>query len=595
MNGGTTGGAGGTIITVDNAADFKTYTEASEPYIIHVSGLIDLAPVGGLVNISSDKTIRGIDASPTIIGKLAFVSGSSNIIIKELTITNPDYSSEYDGISVKDDITNLFITRCTIYDCGDGCLDITNRSDYITVSWCKFYYNDPAPNENHRFVNLIGSTDDPNSGDRGKLRVTMHHNWWSVHCNQRMPRVRFGQVHLYNNYYACTEDSACVCVGNECQIRLENNCFDDISRAWRDYYSGSGIRGKIGWNGNVFINTSIPTWAPNDYATIFTPPYSYTLDTGSDVKDIVRAYAGAGACYGDFIDLGTLNMEDLEYFITEYWLVSDSNKINKADYNYDGIINFYEFTMLAKNWMYISPDITPPASPTGLWSTGGDGTVSLNWYNNSEADLAGYNIYRSTTNSSGYTVLNGALVTSSDYTDNTVINGTAYWYVVTAVDISDNESDYSNEVWAIPLGAGSIVIQEDPDPNYTNGFCGGDGTIYTTYAGYTGDGYYRTALVAGKGINWSISALSSGTYTFKWRYAFASGDRPARLLINDSEVVSHIDFPATGTWTNWLTVSQEVSLTAGVNNIRLESTGGGLAHIDYIMITGDSPEPASCP
>jgi len=95
-------------------------------------------------------------------------------------------------------------------------------------------------------------------------------------------------------------------------------------------------------------------------------------------------------------------------------------------------------------------DITPPAPPTGLVATPGDGSVSLDWNDNNEPDLAGYNVYRSLTSGSGYTQLNGPLVTLSEYTDDTVINGTTYYYVVTAEDVSTNESGYSNEDLATP-------------------------------------------------------------------------------------------------------------------------------------------------
>jgi hypothetical protein len=96
------------------------------------------------------------------------------------------------------------------------------------------------------------------------------------------------------------------------------------------------------------------------------------------------------------------------------------------------------------------PDTTPPAAPTGLAATAGDGSVSLNWDDNGETDLDGYNVYRSTTSGSGYAQLNGSVLGSSDYTDNTASNGTTYYYVVTAVDTSSNESGYSNEDSATP-------------------------------------------------------------------------------------------------------------------------------------------------
>lgn len=95
-----------------------------------------------------------------------------------------------------------------------------------------------------------------------------------------------------------------------------------------------------------------------------------------------------------------------------------------------------------------------PAAPTGLTAVAGDGTVSLDWNNNNESDLAGYNVYRSTTSGSGYAKLNGSLVVTSAYEDDTVINDTTYYYVVTAVNTGNYESAYSGQVAATPSGGG---------------------------------------------------------------------------------------------------------------------------------------------
>ncbi len=349
---GVTGGAGGSNVTVTTPEDFETYVQTASPYIVEVSGTIDLGPVDGGVDIVSNKTIRGIGANPKIIGRLGFTDDSDNIIIEKLTITNPSYS-EADGISVKDRITNLFIYKCTVYDCGDGCLDISNASDYVTVSWCKFYYNDPAPVEGHRYVNLIGSGDTA-YGDRGKLHVTMHHNWWSSRCHQRMPRVRFGQVHVYNNYYSSSGNLYCIGVGDESQLRVENNYFYNVAGAWANYKSPGGIAGTIGWSANTFVGTSIPTWAVNNYAAIFTPTYSYIIGNSADISGIVQAYSGAGTPepphwldypYGDFTRNNILNMDDFSNF-AGYWLTGSAD----ADRDGDGIVNFYEFSLLASNW-----------------------------------------------------------------------------------------------------------------------------------------------------------------------------------------------------------------------------------------------------
>ena len=77
------------------------------------------------------------------------------------------------------------------YQIHDGLVDITNASDRVTVSWNRFLEHDK--------VMLIGSSDNA-PADVGRLRVTLHHNHFD-NVGQRAPRVRYGQVHVYNNYY----------------------------------------------------------------------------------------------------------------------------------------------------------------------------------------------------------------------------------------------------------------------------------------------------------------------------------------------------------------------------------------------------------
>ena len=76
-------------------------------------------------------------------------------------------------------------------------------------------------------------------------------------------------------------------------------------------------------------------------------------------------------------------------------------------------------------------------------------TVSLSWTASTTPGVVGYNVYRSTTNGTGYTKINSSLVFPLDYTDNTVANGTTYYYVTTALDGSGNESPFSNQATAV--------------------------------------------------------------------------------------------------------------------------------------------------
>ena len=75
-------------------------------------------------------------------------------------------------------------------------------------------------------------------------------------------------------------------------------------------------------------------------------------------------------------------------------------------------------------------------------------SVTLNW-TASTSTVAGYNVYRSTTNGSGYAKINGSLVAAVTYLDSNVTSGTTYYYVATAVDASGNESTDSNQATAV--------------------------------------------------------------------------------------------------------------------------------------------------
>jgi hypothetical protein len=75
-------------------------------------------------------------------------------------------------------------------------------------------------------------------------------------------------------------------------------------------------------------------------------------------------------------------------------------------------------------------------------------SVLLSWTASTPA-VSGYNVYRSTVSGSGYTKINGGLLSSTSYTDTNVQSGTTYYYVTTSVDGSGNESTDSNQASAL--------------------------------------------------------------------------------------------------------------------------------------------------
>ncbi len=107
-----------------------------------------------------------------------------------------------------------------------------------------------------------------------------------------------------------------------------------------------------------------------------------------------------------------------------------------------------------------TPETTPPAAPSGLGATPGDGAVALDWADNGEPDLASYTVYRSTLSGSGYGVIASGLPTS-DYTDTSVTNGVTYYYFVTAFDTSGGESAGGSRLPATPRGLALVHLQAE--------------------------------------------------------------------------------------------------------------------------------------
>jgi len=106
------------------------------------------------------------------------------------------------------------------------------------------------------------------------------------------------------------------------------------------------------------------------------------------------------------------------------------------------------------------PDSVPPAAPTDLTATAvSDSQISLDWADNNEPDLASYNVYGSTAAGGPYELAASGVVASA-YNDTGLAAETTYYYVVTAVDTSSNESSASTEANATTL---QLPLYKDPN------------------------------------------------------------------------------------------------------------------------------------
>ena len=120
-----------------------------------------------------------------------------------------------------------------------------------------------------------------------------------------------------------------------------------------------------------------------------------------------------------------------------------------TQYVYKGYIDEVRISNVARWTSDFTPEepSTTPA-PMNLTVVAGDKKVTLSW--NAVAGANGYNVKRSTTAGGPYTTI-ASNITGTSYVDATVVNGTTYYYVVTAIG-ANGESANSNEASATPQG-----------------------------------------------------------------------------------------------------------------------------------------------
>ncbi|MEV0649640.1 right-handed parallel beta-helix repeat-containing protein [Phytomonospora sp. NPDC050363] len=272
QNGGTTGGAGGSTVTVSTASALTAALKQSGRLIIRVSGTINIS---GMNDVTSNKSVLG-NSGATITGGGLDVDGATNVIIRNITFRGWGD----DAINVQDSSKNIWVDHNTFTDGNDGAVDIKRGSDFATVSWNRFYDHDKTL--------LLGHSDDNGSQDIGHLRVSYHHNWFDQ-TTQRHPRVRFGNpVHVYNNYYNGNSGYG---VATTCNagVLVEGNYFENVEEPTH-VGEGSSPDGNLVFRNNTSVNSG----APETRGSVASIPYSYTLDPSGNVKSIVTGGAGAG-------------------------------------------------------------------------------------------------------------------------------------------------------------------------------------------------------------------------------------------------------------------------------------------------------------
>jgi hypothetical protein len=126
----------------------------------------------------------------------------------------------------------------------------------------------------------------------------------------------------------------------------------------------------------------------------------------------------------------------------QYWITPITSW--QQDEKYKGVVEGEDSPVV----LVVTKDIFPPAVPTGLQAVfsgvSQQAFVDLTWTPNTEADLAGYYIYRRTEGQQPVKI-NSGLVKTPASRDSSVQPGTRYFYSVSAVDLRGNESARSQE------------------------------------------------------------------------------------------------------------------------------------------------------
>jgi len=138
-------------------------------------------------------------------------------------------------------------------------------------------------------------------------------------------------------------------------------------------------------------------------------------------------------------------------------------------------------------------EFVSPNAPGNLVATPNAASVRLDWSVSPEADLAGYNVYRSETSGGPYNTI-ARNVTSNSFVDNTTATGVPYFYTIKAVDNSLNRSLYSNEASTASSGNNYPVAHLQFEGNTL------DSTLNLNHSAAFGGTSFVTGKVGSKAI-----------------------------------------------------------------------------------------------
>jgi pectate lyase len=705
----STGGRGGSVYEVTNLNNsgpgsiVDAVSAGNRTIVFRVSGTIDLG--GVILRPKSNTTIAGQTAPGDGIclkGRI-YISGVSNVIIRYLRVRVDEGAANSSGDAI--DIaggSHIIIDHVSASYGRDETISCQDGSDCVTVQWC--ILSEALTFENHSYGSLV-------RGEYGEQK-SYHHNLYA-HNKGRNPRpgnYTSAALDPEGLYFDFRNNVVYNWSGTHPGYNADTVSISRYNFVGNVFIRGAGSSGTKAfkedakgafayWAGNAHGTSYSTVTVPVDQWSLITfngfstaeiaayksrsyeiPMDAVTTTPAAQALDEVLSYAGASFPSRDVIDTRIVNdvINGTGNFIAA---TSDQPEgawpmltalTAPTDSDHDGMPDAWEIAKglspdkaADRNGYNLHPDYTnlevylnslieadsdAPSAPTGLIASAGQAVITLNWNDNTEDDLAGYYVYRSATFGSGYVKLNTLPLAESIFEDVEAETGTPYYYRVTAIDTSANESDFSNEAEAILRMAGDIVCDNQVDINdltafldywlYTGcdaplsidlnsdclvnledfvilsehwlegvptwevltlriqefepGFVTVIGTVDNNNAGYTASGFANSTNASGSYIEWRVNAPLAGMYNLQWRYANGStANRTGQISVNGGLQASSVAFTSTGAWTTWEPSPViSVLLAEGNNQIRLVAeTSEGLANIDWMEVTGLSPTP----
>ena len=195
----------------------------------------------------------------------------------------------------------------------------------------------------------------------------------------------------------------------------------------------TGPKGKASdWSNTVTLAVGVPLAIPANLKAVSDPQGVRLTWLGS--ADGYRVFRGTG----DAMPQRLAESDKPEYLDTAVDFGSPYRYFVQA---LAGELRQSEISAIAS----VTPaDTFPPAVPAGMTAVAGVNSIELAWQPNTEDDLAGYQVYRST--GSGAPERIAGPVDAPNFSDRTVEIGKKYSYTITSIDRTGNESAHSAAV-----------------------------------------------------------------------------------------------------------------------------------------------------